>query len=71
MQPHESDDEDSGGLLSELNMATIDVMEIDVILFGGAEWQKAHQRQQEAFANWLRYIRQDPVFKRRLPPLAG
>ena len=71
MQSHELNSEDSGGLLNELNRATTDLMAIDIKQFGSEEWHKAHQRQQEAFAIWLRYIRRDPIFKNRLPRLVA
>lgn len=57
--------ENSECLLKELNQATEELMSIDKGSFGGEQWQTAHRRQQAAFGNWLRYIRQDPVFDNR------
>lgn len=61
--------ENSEDLLKELNQATEELMSIDEIFFGGAQWQIAHRRQQDAFGSWLRYIRKDPVFQSRSKPL--
>ncbi|MET0612523.1 MAG: hypothetical protein ABWZ39_14800 [Pseudomonas caspiana] len=65
MLASEMNSEDSEYLLNELNLATEELMSIDKAAFGGEHWQAAHLRQQGAFANWLRYIRKDPVFQSR------
>jgi hypothetical protein len=57
--------ENSEYLLNELNLATTELMSIGSTSFGGAQWQRAHRRQQAAFGVWLRYIRKDPVFQSR------
>lgn len=57
--------EDSGRLLDELNRATAELMSMDSAAFGREQWQRAHRRQQAAFAAWLLFIRKDPVFQNR------
>lgn len=65
MLASEMDSEDSEYLLNELNQATEELMSMSSAVFGGEQWQTAHRRQQSAFANWLLYIRKDPVFQSR------
>jgi hypothetical protein len=59
MQPVEILTQDSQKLLSELNRSTTAMMLIGLDQVGSPGWHEAHCRQQQAFAVWLRYLRQD------------
>lgn len=43
-------------LVDELDVATEQMMSIPVELIGGARWQEASNRQQQAFKKWQAYL---------------
>lgn len=43
-------------LVDELDIATEQMMSIPVELIGGARWQEASNRQQQAFKKWQEYL---------------
>lgn len=71
MQPFEILTQDSQKLLSELNRSTTAMMLIGLDQVGSPGWHEAHFRQQQAFAVWLRYLRQDQDSRVRTLGLAA
>jgi hypothetical protein len=63
--------QDSQKLLCELNKATSAMMSIGLDQVGSPGWHEAHLRQQQAFADWLRYLRRDPISKTKPSGLAA
>ncbi|WP_268796488.1 hypothetical protein [Pseudomonas huanghezhanensis] len=61
MQPFEIHPEDSQRLLCELNRATAQMMLIRLDEVGTRQWHEAQLCQQQAFDNWLRYLRRGPA----------
>ncbi|MDG6398847.1 hypothetical protein QCD79_02475, partial [Pseudomonas quasicaspiana] len=62
--------EDSRDLLSQLNLATAEMMSLPISSIGSCEWRIAQSRQEQAFLRWHCYISNENVVRLKEPRLA-
>lgn len=71
MQSYEVVPEGSGGLLSELNIATFGVMVLRIDQIGTFAWARAIARQRQAFNRWHCYLTTEFPLNVKAPPLVA